>query len=121
MTEGGFNHKNNPVACSGYNWVHPKLVLWLFLWLNPPSKPIYGLLNQEANMQQESEYKTRLLNRLIEQPGLRGRVNAKCVECIYDPHMGNGTWRQQVEDCTSLRCPLWEIRPKSEAGAAAGA
>ena len=47
-------------------------------------------------------------------PGLRGKINAKCVECIFDPIGGGGTWRQQVEACTSMTCPLWVVRPRSE-------
>jgi hypothetical protein len=46
-------------------------------------------------------------------PGLRGKVNAKCVECIFDPIGGGGNWRQQVEACTSVTCPLFPIRPTS--------
>jgi hypothetical protein len=36
-----------------------------------------------------------------------------CKHCIYDPGNGGGTWRQQVEACTSYDCPLFEFRPKS--------
>ena len=35
----------------------------------------------------------------------------KCVECIYDPHGGQGTWREQVKACTDASCPLYPIRP----------
>ena len=42
---------------------------------------------------------------------LRKAVNAKCRECIYDPNSGQGTWRKQVEDCTSPLCPLFPYRP----------
>ena len=45
---------------------------------------------------------------------LRAAINAKCKECIYDPIAGRGTWRQQVEACTSYRCPLYPVRPVSE-------
>ena len=41
-------------------------------------------------------------------------VVAKCKECIYDPISGAGTWRQQVEACTSHNCPLFDYRPKSK-------
>lgn len=34
-----------------------------------------------------------------------------CKQCIYDPIGGNGTWRQQVEACTSTGCPLFAYRP----------
>ena len=42
---------------------------------------------------------------------LRQAVDAKCKECIYDPNSGKGTWRKQVEDCTSRSCPLFHERP----------
>lgn len=41
---------------------------------------------------------------------LRKAVNDKCKECIYDPR-SPGTWRKQVEDCTSRLCPLYQERP----------
>ena len=34
----------------------------------------------------------------------------KCKECIYDP-IAKGSWRKQVENCTSYTCPLYEVRP----------
>ncbi|MDH5183639.1 MAG: hypothetical protein OEX12_07065 [Gammaproteobacteria bacterium] len=43
--------------------------------------------------------------------GLRGKINAKCAECIFDPYGGGGTWREQVRDCTAKHCPLFEVRP----------
>ncbi len=46
---------------------------------------------------------------------LRAAINAFCKSCIYDPIGGSGTWRQQVEACTSYRCPLYPVRPKSSA------
>jgi len=45
-------------------------------------------------------------------PSPRKRIAAMCCECIYDPEsMGAGTWRQQVQDCTSTQCPLYPERP----------
>jgi hypothetical protein len=44
---------------------------------------------------------------------LRKAINDKCIECIYDPIGGPGTWRQQVEACTSKCCPLFPVRPLS--------
>lgn len=46
---------------------------------------------------------------------LRSAIDAKCRQCIYDPQPGNGTWRQQVEDCTATECALYEVRPTSVA------
>lgn len=61
--------------------------------------------------------KQKLIHREKAKPGFKGRVNAKCIECIYDDIGGNGAWRQQVEACTSTGCPLYEIRPKSKSDA----
>lgn len=44
---------------------------------------------------------------------LRKAINAKCKECIFDPFSGAGKWREQVEACTSTKCPLFNVRPKS--------
>lgn len=44
---------------------------------------------------------------------LRKAINDKCRDCIYDPKSGFGTWRQQVEGCTSRNCPLYPVRPKA--------
>ena len=55
--------------------------------------------------------KNDLINRMASKPGLRGKIDAKCLECIYDPHQA-GTWRKQVEECTSMTCPLFPIRTK---------
>lgn len=44
---------------------------------------------------------------------LRQAINQKCRECIYDDSPGSGgTWRQQVEACTSQSCPLYAVRPR---------
>lgn len=47
-------------------------------------------------------------------PSMRAAINAKCKDCIYDPGCGAGTWRKQVEDCTSPLCPLYPLRPISK-------
>ena len=46
-------------------------------------------------------------------PSLRKAINGMCKACIYDPQNGNGTWRQQIDACTSFDCPLYVVRPKS--------
>jgi hypothetical protein len=43
---------------------------------------------------------------------LRLAINAQCFECIYDKS-DVGTWRQQVEACPSVNCPLFCQRPKA--------
>jgi len=37
-------------------------------------------------------------------------INGFCKECIYDDK-SEGTWRQQVEGCTAINCPLFSWRP----------
>ncbi len=51
-----------------------------------------------------------LIAEQISKPGRKGRINAKCIECIYDEYQP-GTWRHQVEECTANDCPLWDVRP----------
>jgi hypothetical protein len=51
-----------------------------------------------------------LIKKQAGKPGLRGNINAKCIECIYDP-MQKGSWRWQVENCTCDSCPLFQVRP----------
>lgn len=41
-------------------------------------------------------------------------IRAKCRDCIYD-ECSPGTWRQQVDACTSTDCALHEWRPRSSA------
>jgi hypothetical protein len=47
--------------------------------------------------------------------GLRKAINEFCRMCIYDPGQG-GTWRQQVDACAAVTCPLYEVRPKVTKG-----
>jgi hypothetical protein len=54
-----------------------------------------------------------LVEREAGKAGLRGKVNAKCIDCIYDPK-GVGNWRQQVSQCTVESCPLYNVRPRSK-------
>ena len=46
---------------------------------------------------------------------LRNAVNAKCRECIHDP-AAPGTWREQVAQCSVIRCGLWSVRPAPSGG-----
>jgi len=52
---------------------------------------------------------------------LRAAVDAKCRSCIYDPEEGNGTWREQVQACSSVNCPLHAVRPITVKAQKAGA
>lgn len=54
----------------------------------------------------------KLIEKQARKPGLRGKIDAKCVECIYDPAQEGG-WRQQVEKCASASCPLYSVRTRS--------
>ena len=61
--------------------------------------------------------KDEIIAREAGKNGLRGKVNAKCCECIYDDSGGaGGNWRQQVTACTSKQCPLYSVRPVSSSG-----
>ena len=54
----------------------------------------------------------KLAHRLALKAGLRGKIDAKCIECVFDNTQA-GSWRKQVENCTSLACPLYPVRPKT--------
>ena len=43
--------------------------------------------------------------------GRKAAIDAMCRACLYDPHQ-NGTWRQQIEGCSSPTCPLYPYRPR---------
>ena len=49
----------------------------------------------------------------MNRPSMRAAINAMCKSCIYDPGDGNGSWRQQVQACSSANCPLHPLRPIS--------
>lgn len=58
--------------------------------------------------------KAELIAKHSAKAGLRSKINAKCIECIYDDAGGaGGNWRQQVTACTSTGCPLYSVRPVS--------
>ncbi len=44
---------------------------------------------------------------------MRKAINDMCKQCIYDP-ADKGNWRQQVQACTSPKCPLYDLRPISK-------
>jgi hypothetical protein len=59
--------------------------------------------------------KDEIIAREASKSGMRGKINAKCCECIYDGSGGaGGNWRQQVTACTSYSCPLYPVRPVSK-------
>ena len=57
-----------------------------------------------------------LIAEQMAKPGMRGKINAKCIECIYVQGEGGGSWRAQVEACTATSCPLFHVRPVSTVG-----
>ncbi len=57
--------------------------------------------------------KQSLINKHAKRPGLRGKVDAHCIQCIFDVS-SPGNWRMQVGECTVTACPLYTVRPKSE-------
>ena len=52
----------------------------------------------------------KFTNKELNPPKFREAINEQCRECIYDVR-GHGTWRQQIEDCTSKDCSLYPVRP----------
>ncbi len=60
------------------------------------------------------ERRAQVIDRLVSKGGFRARIDAKCCECIYDPISGNGSWRNQVDLCKSVTCPLYGVRTKSK-------
>ncbi len=54
-----------------------------------------------------------MVQKTAKKTGFRARIDAKCKECIYDPTQA-GSWRKQVENCTSYQCPLFDVRPKAK-------
>jgi len=61
-----------------------------------------------------SDRQQALIQAKIKKGGLRARIDAKCIECIYDPISGFGGWRFQVQNCTGYSCPLYDVRPVSK-------
>ena len=47
----------------------------------------------------------------MSRPSLRAAINAMCKGCLYDPGSGDGTWREQVQGCSSSNCALHAVRP----------
>lgn len=64
-------------------------------------------------MNKREKKRRDLIKKWVKKGGFRGRINAFCIECIYDPYSA-GSWRKQVEKCTAPSCPLFEIRPVSQ-------
>ena len=61
----------------------------------------------------QDDYKQNLSAKHASKSGLRGKINANCIDCVYDP-IDSGSWRQQVEACKHVICPLYKHRPTSK-------
>ncbi|KHF24516.1 hypothetical protein JV46_25490 [Solemya velum gill symbiont] len=61
-------------------------------------------------MRDRDKARSELISKWVKKDGFRGRINAFCISCIYDPY-SDGSWRKQVEKCTSINCPLFDVRP----------
>jgi len=65
----------------------------------------------------KDDQKDKLIAKMLKKPGRAAAINAMCCMCIYDPiSVGCGSWRKQVEDCTSKTCPLYKFRPCTTGG-----
>ena len=62
-----------------------------------------------------SNMRLNLMPRAV-RASLRGAINGKCRDCIYDPLSGGGTWREQIAQCSVISCSLWPVRPGPESG-----
>jgi hypothetical protein len=56
-------------------------------------------------------YKTKLILREMGKGGLRGHINANCIDCVYE-QTEQGSWIKQVDECGVTDCPLHPVRPK---------
>ena len=50
-----------------------------------------------------------LIEKHTRKAGLRGKIDAMCIQYIVDPTQP-GTWLNQVKKCTSCTCPLYPVR-----------
>lgn len=64
-----------------------------------------------SRLEKRAQAREKLLARECKKGGFKGRINAKCIECLFDPYQ-EGSWRKQVANCTCFDCPLFPIRPK---------
>ncbi len=60
-----------------------------------------------------NDRRQQLIDKHSAKSGMRGKVNAMCISCIFDEFARQGTWRQQVAACSCSDCPLYSIRPVS--------
>ena len=74
-----------------------------------PRLPEVKSQTMESNQSLACDRHDTLIRKHVKKPGLRGKIDAKCIECLYDPYQP-GTWRKQVKDCSCWHCPLYKVR-----------
>ena len=62
-----------------------------------------------------TDHREHLIQKFMVENTYKSNVYGKCVECLYDPE-DIGTWRMQIEACTSHGCPLFSKRPTTIKG-----
>lgn len=50
--------------------------------------------------------------RRVKKKDLADAIDNMCKACIWDKN-APGSWRKQVEGCTSPKCPLFDLRAKT--------
>ena len=58
-------------------------------------------------------YKMKLINREMAKGGLRGHINANCIDCVYE-QTEPGSWIKQVDECGVTNCPIYPVRPQQK-------
>ena len=51
----------------------------------------------------------QIISRLLLKPGIRPRIDAHCVQCIYD-EQATGSYKQQVWGCLVNQCVFHPVR-----------
>lgn len=74
---------------------------------------IFDSLKADLNEQTARKTNNPIHKAKLNPKSLRLAINAQCFECIYDKSEA-GAWRQQVEACPCVNCPLYCLRPKSK-------
>lgn len=58
----------------------------------------------------QDDYKQSLSIKHASKTGLRGKINANCIDCTYDLN-DVGSWRKQIENYCGYPCYLYSVRP----------
>lgn len=57
-----------------------------------------------------TEGRSRIIHTSNNASSRKKAIEDHCKKCIFD-NAAQGTWREQVFNCTSLSCSLWPFRP----------